>query len=112
MKFMLFTYRDPNVQLSPEQRATVPPAVAAWCDEMDARGVRLLGHVLGPLSEARTIRSREGQLSVDDGPLSDQTLQIAGFNILECGDVDEALEVASRNPGAAFGVLEVRPIEE
>jgi hypothetical protein len=33
MKFMLFTYRDPNIQPSPEQRATIPPAVAAWCDE-------------------------------------------------------------------------------
>jgi hypothetical protein len=42
VKFMLFTYRDPSVQLNPEQRASVPAAVAAWCDEMDARGVRLV----------------------------------------------------------------------
>ena len=88
MKFMLFTYREPNVQLDPEQRATVPTAVAAWCEEMDARGVRLGGHVLGPVA-----------------------LQIAGFNILECAEPDEALEVASKNPGANFGVLELRPIE-
>jgi len=112
VKFMLFTYRDPNVQLSPEQRATVPAAVGAWCDEMDARGVRLAGHVLAPLSETRTIRIREGDLSLEDGPVSEQTLQIAGFNILECADVDEAIEVASKNPGASFGVLELRPIEE
>jgi hypothetical protein len=44
--------------------------------------------------------------------MSEQTLQIAGFNILECADVDEAIEVASKNPGASFGVLELRPIEE
>ena len=112
MKYMLFTYRDPNVQLDAEQRAAVPAAVAAWCDEMDARGVRLEGHVLGPLSEARTLRDREGELSVGDGPVDDQTLQIAGFNILECSDLDEALEVASKNPGASFGVLELRAIEE
>jgi hypothetical protein len=112
VKFMLFTYRDPDVQLDPEQRATVPASVAAWCEEMDARGVRLLGHVLGPLSEARAIRVREGDLRVDDGPVSEQALQIAGFNILECRDLDEALEVASKNPGASFGVLELRPIEE
>jgi hypothetical protein len=37
MKYMLFTYRDPSVQLDPEQRAAVPAAVAAWCEEMDAR---------------------------------------------------------------------------
>ena len=112
MKYMLFTYRDPNVQLDPEQRATVPAAVAAWCDEMEARGVRLGGHVLAPLTEARTLRIREGELAVGHGPVSDSTLQIAGFNILECADVDEALEAASKNPGASFGVLELRPIEE
>lgn len=112
MKFMLFTYRDPNVQLTPEQRATVPAAVGAWCDEMDSRGVRLGGHVLAPLNETRTIRLREGDLHVEDAPVGEQTLQIAGFNILECADEDEAIEVASKNPGASFGVLELRRIEE
>jgi hypothetical protein len=111
MKFMLFTYRDPNVPLDPEQTAAVPAAVAAWCDEMDARGVRLEGHVLGPVAETRTIRIREGEMKVDEAPVSDQNLQIAGFNILECADRDEALEVAAKNPGASFGVLELRPIE-
>jgi hypothetical protein len=111
MKYMLFTYRDPSVQLDAEQRAAVPAAVAAWCEEMDARGVRLQGHVLGPLSEARTIQIRAGEMMVGDGPVSEQTVQIAGFNILECADLDEALEVASKNPGASFGILELRPIE-
>jgi hypothetical protein len=111
MKYMLFTYRDPSVQLDPEQRAAVPAAVAAWCDEMDTRGVRLQGHVLGPLSEARTIQIRAGEMMVGEGPVSEQTVQIAGFNILECADLDEALEVASKNPGASFGTLELRPIE-
>ncbi|HVC88188.1 MAG TPA: YciI family protein [Gaiellaceae bacterium] len=108
---MLFTYRDPSVQLDTEQRATVPAAVASWCEEMDARGVRLGGHVLGPAAHTRTIRVREDEVKVDDGPISEHHLQIAGFNILECADADEALEVASKNPGANFGVLELRPIE-
>jgi len=111
MKYMLFTYRDPNVSLDPEQRATVPAAVATWCDEMDGRGVRLAGHVLAPVAESRTVRTREGETVVRDGPVSDHNFQIAGFNILECADLDEALEVASKNPGAEFGVLELRPIE-
>jgi hypothetical protein len=50
-------------------------------------------------------------MMVGDGPVSEQTVQIAGFNILECADLDEALEVASKNPGASFGILELRPIE-
>lgn len=112
MKFMLFTYRDPNVQLSPEQRATIPPAVAAWCEEMDGRGVRLMGHVLGALAEARTIRIRGGETTVEDGPVADENLHIAGFNILDCAGLEEAVEVAAKNPGASFGTLELRPIEE
>ena len=111
MRYMLFTYRDPNVPLDPEQQATVPAAVAAWCDEMDARGVRLEGHVLGPLDAGRTIRVREGETIVEDGPVAEQGVQIAGFNILECADLGEAVEVAAKNPGASFGILELRPIE-
>ena len=111
MKYMLFTYRDPSVQLDPEQRAAVPAAVAAWCEEMDARGVRLGGHVLGPLAESRTIQLRSGEKIVGDGPVAEQAFHIAGFNILECADLDEALEVASKNPGAEFGILELRAIE-
>jgi hypothetical protein len=111
MKFMLFTYRDPGVQLDPDERARIPPAVAAWCDEMDSRGVRLAGHVLGPLAESRTIRTRAGETTIDEGPVADDAAHIAGFNILECSDLDEALEVAAKNPGARFGILELRPIE-
>jgi hypothetical protein len=111
MKFMLFTYRDPSFQLAPEERAAVPAAVAEWCEEMDARGVRLEGHVLGPLAESRTIRIRDGETAVADGPVAEQTVHIAGFSILECADLDEALEVAAKNPGAKFGILELRPIE-
>ena len=111
MKLMLFTYRDPSFQLAPEERASVPAAVAEWCEEMDARGVRLEGHVLGPLAESRTIRIRDRETTVADGPVVEQTAHIAGFNILECADLDEALEVASKNPGARFGILELRPIE-
>jgi hypothetical protein len=111
MKYMLFTYRDPSVKLDPEQRATVPAAVAAWCEEMDGRGVRLDGQVLGPLTETRTIRNRAGETTVDHGPVSEQNFHIAGFNILECADLDEAVEVAAKNPGADFGILELRPIE-
>ena len=50
-------------------------------------------------------------MTVGDGPIGDQDLQIAGFNILDCADLEEALEVASKNPGASFGILELRPIE-
>jgi hypothetical protein len=93
VKFMLLTYRDPSVQLDAEQRATVPAAVAAWCDEMDSRGVRLAGHVLAQISEAQTLRVRQGELAVDDGPVTEQTLQIAGFNISNAETVTRPLKL-------------------
>ena len=112
MKFMLFTYRDSGVPLTSEQRATIPAAVEAWCTEMDARGVRLQGEVLTPPGGAKTIRVRDGEVIISDGPITAATVQIAGFNILDCADMDEALEVASKNPGAGFGTLELRPFDE
>ena len=51
---MLFAYRDASVELDPEQRSAVPAAVAAWCNEMDARALRLEGHVPGPLTETHS----------------------------------------------------------
>lgn len=67
---------------------------------------------LGRSSDTKTIRVREGELQVADEAVGEQALRIAGFNILECADLKEAIEAASKNPGASFGVLELRPIEE
>jgi hypothetical protein len=112
MKYMLFTYRDSSIELAPEQRVGIPAAVEAWCVEMDGRGVRLEGHVLAPVAEAKTIRVRDGELLISDGLVGEPKASIAGFNILECADLDEALEVASKNPGASFGTLELRPFAD
>ena|SRR6266540_5127338 len=112
MKYMLFTYRDSSVELTAEQRAAIPAAVEAWCTEMDARGVRLQGHVFAPVADAKTVRVRDGEMLISDGPVVVAKDQIAGFSILDCADLDEALEVASKNPGATFGTLELRPFDE
>jgi len=109
MKFMLFMSVDKSVELTPEQRAEVPGAVGGWVAEMDARGVRLQGDVLAVAAEAKNVRVRDGNVQVGDGPLSDTEPQISGFNILDCADMDEAVEVASKHPVATFGVLELRP---
>ena len=69
MKYVLFTYRDPSVQLDPEQRSAVPTAVAAWCEEMDARGVRLEGHhavCRGPAAFEGVLRARVRVAAIDE----------------------------------------------
>jgi hypothetical protein len=108
VKFMLFIYPDRTVELSPEQRAAIPEAVSGWIEEMDGRGVRLEGHVLAPASEAATVRVRDGDVVRENGPATDAAVQVSGFNLLDCADLDEALEVAAKHPVAAFGVLELR----
>ena len=112
VKFILFIYPDRTVQLTTEQRSAIPEAVSAWVSEMDGRGVREQGHVLQPASEAATVRVRDGETMIGNGPLLDADLQITGFNILDCADLDEALEVASKHPVATFGILELRPFAD
>ncbi len=85
------------------------PATDAWVRECDARGTRLFGSALAPRGDARTLRVIEGQLMVSDGPFAETKEFIAGFDVLECADLDEALDVASRHPVARIGALELRP---
>lgn len=74
--------------------------------------MRLQGHVLAPVGEAKTLRVRGGEVEIDDGPVAESDAQISGFNILDCADLDEALEVASKHPVAKFGTLELRAFVE
>jgi hypothetical protein len=80
-----------------------------WVQEMDGRGVRVEGHPLQPISAATTVRVRDEQVVLTDGPFAETKEQIAGFDILECSDLDEAIEVASKHPIARYGTIEVRP---
>ena len=109
MKFMLFMSVDKSVELTAEERARIPAAVGDWVAETGARGARLQGAAFVPGSEAKTVRVRNGETLVTGGPLTDAEPEITGFNILECADMGEALEIASKHPLATFGVLELRP---
>ncbi|HEV2932511.1 MAG TPA: YciI family protein, partial [Streptosporangiaceae bacterium] len=70
------------------------------------------GHQLRPVSDASSVRVRDGEVLVADGPFAETKEQIAGFDIIEAADLDEAIEVASRHPVASYGTVEVRPFEE
>jgi hypothetical protein len=65
---------------------------------------------LRPSSNATTVRVREGELLVSDGPFAETKEQMGGFDIIECASVDEAVEIAARHPAAASGAIEVRPL--
>ncbi len=109
MRYLLLICADETVQLSAEESATMQSATESWVAEMDSRGVRLQGEPLRPVSDATTVRVRGGETLVSDGPFAETKEQIAGFDVLECADLDEAIEVASRHPVARIGTVEVRP---
>jgi len=109
MRYMLLICADETMQLSPEEGAAMGSATESWVAEMDGRGVRLQGDRLRPVSDATTVRVRGGETLVSDGPFAETKEQIAGFDLLECADLDEAIEVASRHPVARIGTVEVRP---
>jgi hypothetical protein len=76
---------------------------------MDDRGVRLLGRELEPPQAASTVRVRDGEALVSDGPFAETKEFMAGFDVLECADLDEAIEVAARHPSSWSKMIEIRP---
>jgi len=106
IQYMMLVCTDPAVD--PREFARIEP-VDPWVAEMNGRGVRLYGSELEPPGSARTVRVRESRAIVTDGPFAETKEQIAGFDVLECADLDEAIEVASSHPMARLGILEVRP---
>jgi hypothetical protein len=106
---MLLICVDEAIELSPEEAAQIGPATEAWVAEMDRRGVRLEGNQLRPVSDATTVQMRGGEVLIADGPFAETKEQIAGYDMLECADLDEAIEIAAKHPVARFGTIEVRP---
>lgn len=84
----------------------------AWTKEMEARGVWRFGSRLRPTDTATTLRIRDGETLLSDGPFAETKEQVLGFDLIECADLEEALEVASRHPSARLGAIEVRPLWE
>jgi hypothetical protein len=82
-----------------------------WVTTMEARGLRVAGDRTAPDADVRAVRVRHGAVVVTDGPFLETKEALAGFDLLECRDMAEAIEVAAAHPFAAQGgVMELRPI--
>ena len=68
------------------------------------------GDALQPVATATTVRVRDGATETTDGPFAETKEQLGGFYILDCEDLDEAIEYAAKIPSAKFGSIEIRPI--
>jgi hypothetical protein len=83
--------------------------IEEWLDEMERRAVRLDGDRLQPPKTATTVRSRGGRVVVTDGPFVETKEIMAGYDIIDAANLDEAIEIASKHPVARIGMIELRP---
>ena len=105
MEFMLFIATDPEAQPDAEPGGLT---IDEWVAEMTGRGVTIAGDRLRLPEYARTVRVRGDDAIVTDGPFTESKEWIAGYDVIECADLDEAIEIASKHPMARAGRIEVR----
>jgi hypothetical protein len=113
MRYMMLIYSQEMETATPEERSVVAAAHRAVLDETEYRGILRAADPLEPSAMATTVRVQEGGVVVTDGPYAETKEQLAGFYILECEDLDEALAWAAKIPtgcAGAAGCVEVRPI--
>jgi hypothetical protein len=107
MKYLMLVATDPDHTAAD---AAAAPDVNDWFAHVTAQGAWLGGDRLRPVEQATTVRVRDGALQVTDGPFTESKEWIAGFDVLECADLDEAINIAAKHPMAYTGRLELRPI--
>ena len=112
MKYLCTIYGEESgwSDATPDQMAAVMAAYNAFGDEARAAGVMLGGEGLELTSAATTVRIRDGERVLSDGPFAETKEQLGGYYLLECRDLDEAIDWAAKIPGAATGSVEVRPV--
>src|SRR5918999_895299 len=108
---MALIYGDQSVweSFSAEERKAAYERYAKFADEARAAGVMVGGEELGSTRDATTVRVRDGEALVTDGPYAEVKEALGGYYLLECDSMEEALDWASRIPGAEHGSIEVRP---
>jgi hypothetical protein len=114
MRYLLLIYTDERLeaQATQEDFAATMTAYNAFTEEVRTRGVYLGGEALQPTTTATTVRVRSGKRLTTDGPFAETKEQLGGYYMLNCKNLDEAIEFAGKIPGAAVGSVEVRPIME
>ena len=112
MKYLCSIYGEESQWSSatPEQMNEVLEAYGAFGEEAGQAGVILAGEGLEPTSSATTVRVRDGERMLTDGPFAETKEQLGGFYLIEARDLNEAIQIAARIPSARLGSIEVRPV--
>jgi hypothetical protein len=112
MRYLCLVYAD-EARLNALPQAEVDALIdetAANNQELEANGQLVLAQALEQVDEAVTVRVRDGRLSATDGPFAETNEQLGGFVLVEARDLNEAIRIAGRIPGARLGSIEVRPV--
>ena len=109
-QYMLLVYQEEVAQAEQAEREGVTPMLAELHAGLREAGVLRAVNRLHSTESATSVRVRDGQAEITDGPFAVTKEVLAGYYVLECADLDEALEQAARFPGARYGTVEVRPV--
>jgi hypothetical protein len=112
MQYMCLIYDDEQVWkgMSEDERNAVLGEYGAFTQSIQGSGNMVAGDALQPTSTATTVRVRNGETLLTDGPFAETKEQLGGYYLIEAKDADEALKIAERIPSARYGSIEVRPV--
>ena len=112
MQYMALIYADEGAWegLSGDERSSIYARYESLAEDARAAGVMQGGDELGPTRDATTVRVRDGQTLVVDGPYAEVKEVLGGYFLFECASIDEAVDWAARIPAAEHGAVEVRPV--
>ncbi|HEX9563142.1 MAG TPA: YciI family protein [Gemmatimonadaceae bacterium] len=114
MRYLCLIYEDQK-QMSAMSKSELDAFIGeyfAFTDDIKKSGHYLGGEALQPVQTATTVRVRNGKVSPTDGPFAETKEQLGGFYLINARDLNDAIQVAAKIPGARWGSVEVRPIME
>ncbi len=114
MKYLCLIYEDERLweKMPKAEAEKVYGEYFAFTDGIKKSGHYIGGNPLKPTHTATTVRVRQGKVSTTDGPFAETKEQLGGYYLVEARDLNDAIQVASRIPGARMGSIEVRPVME
>jgi hypothetical protein len=109
---LIYEHEAARAQLSQRELGAEYEAYHAFTAEVQQRGVFLSSQALMTTTMATTVRVQQGKALTTDGPFAETKEQLGGYYLLNCRDLDEAVELAAKIPAASHGSIEIRPIRE
>jgi hypothetical protein len=112
MKYLLTIYDDESMwsDVQPGDVTSMMDGYRKFGEEVHGNGAYVAGEALESTATATTVRVKDGERLLTDGPFAETKEQLAGFYLLDCKDLDEAVAYAAKIPGAQSGCVEVRPV--